>query len=173
MCSSDLYAAHPLVPLAKTAGGLNMDGVNNIGPTRDMTVVGLGNSELDGYLQRALAPGRRLEPYPHPERGSFFRSDQFELAKVGVPMLFAGRGVDHVEKGIEWGRKKDEEFVAERYHGPKDEWTDDWRLDGALEDLGVFFRTGLAVADSGEWPAWARDSEFRGVREKSLAASKN
>jgi hypothetical protein len=88
-------------------------------------------------------------------------------------MLFAGRGVDHVEKGAEWGRQKDEEFVAQRYHGPEDEWSDDWRLDGALEDLGVFFRTGLAVADSGDWPEWSKDSEFRAVRERSRGAAKD
>ena len=173
LLGSQYYAAHPLMPLANTAGGINIDGLNNIGPTRDMMVVGLGNSALDGYLERALTPGRRLEPYPHTERGSFFRSDQFELAKVGVPMLFAGRGVDHVEKGAEWGRQKDEEFVAQRYHGPEDEWSDDWRLDGALEDLGVFFRTGLAVADSGDWPEWSKDSEFRAVRERSRGAAKD
>ena len=44
------------------------------------------------------------------------------------------------------------------------------RLDGALEDPGVFFRTGLAVADSGDWPEWRKDSEFRAVREESRGA---
>lgn len=171
LLGSAWYAANPLIPLERTVGGLNMDGLNTIGPTRDVTVVGMGNSTLDGYLARALTPGRRLEPYPYPERGSFFRSDHFELAKVGVPMLFAGRGVDHVEHGAEWGRARDAEYVAERYHGPEDEWTDDWRLDGAVEDLQLFFRTGLAVADSTEWPEWAADSEFRAVREAQRPAS--
>jgi Zn-dependent M28 family amino/carboxypeptidase len=171
LLGSAWYAANPLIPLERTAGGLNMDGLNNFGPTRDVTVVGLGNSTLDAYLSRALTPGRRLEPYPYPERGSFFRSDHFELAKVGVPMLYAGRGVDHVEHGEEWGRARDAEYVAQRYHGPEDEWTDDWRLDGAVEDLQLFFRTGLAVADSADWPEWAADSEFRAVREAQRAVA--
>ncbi|MFM7275197.1 MAG: M28 family metallopeptidase [Gammaproteobacteria bacterium] len=171
LLGSAWYAANPLIPLAHTVGGLNMDGLNNFGPTRDVTVVGLGNSTLDAYLERALTPGRRLEPHPYPERGSFFRSDHFELAKAGVPMLFAGRGVDHVEHGAEWGRAQDARYVAERYHGPEDEWTDDWRLDGAVEDLQLFFRTGLAVADSADWPEWAADSEFRALREAQRGAA--
>jgi Zn-dependent M28 family amino/carboxypeptidase len=168
LLGSAWYAANPLLPLNKTVGGLNMDGLNPFGPTRDLTVVGFGNSELDRYLEQALDEGRLLRPYPHTERGSFFRSDHFELAKVGVPMLYPGRGMDHVEHGEAWGMQKDADYLAERYHGPKDEWSPEWDLSGAIQDLQVFYRVGHALANSNDWPNWAQDSEFRPVRDAQM-----
>jgi Zn-dependent M28 family amino/carboxypeptidase len=165
LLGSSYYAAHPLVPLAQTVGGINMDGLNNYGPTWDLTVIGHGNSELDAYLSAALGEGRRLRPYPFTERGSFYRSDQFELAKAGVPMLYAGRGVDHKQHGEAWGLARDAEYIAERYHGPKDEWSPDWDLSGAIEDLQVLYRVGFALANSRAWPQWSADSEFKAVRD--------
>ncbi len=171
LLGSAYYAEHPLVPLANTVGGINMDGLNNFGPTWDITVVGLGNSELDNHLQAALGEGRRLRPDAYPEKGYFYRSDHFELSKKGVPMLYPGSGIDHKEKGEAYGLAKDEEYVTKHYHGPSDEWSADWDLSGAIEDLRLYFRTGLSLVNSDVWPAWADGTEFKAAREAQRAAA--
>ena len=99
-------------PLASTVGGLNMDGMNNFGPTRDVTVTGLGMSELDAFLAAAAAGQERvLEGDRQAEKGYFYRSDHFELAKKGVPMIYPGSGYDHDEKGVAFGMQKANEYV--------------------------------------------------------------
>lgn len=164
------YATHPLAPLNKTVGGLNIDGLNVIGPTKDVTIVGFGNSQLDAYLeQEASKAGKYLRPDPEPEKGYFYRADHFELAKVGVPMIYPNAGIDHVEKGEEYGRAVSEEYVRFHYHQPTDEYNEEWDLAGAVADLRLYFAAGLAVANSEDWPKWSDGSEFKAVREKQLA----
>ena len=165
LLGSAWYASNPLVPLASTVGGINMDGLNNFGPTRDVTVVGLGNSELDKYLEGALREGRRLRPDAFPEKGYFYRSDHFELAREGVPMLYPGSGIDHKEKGEAYGIEREKDYTGKHYHGPSDEWSPDWDLSGAVEDLQLYFRTGLALVNSNDWPNWSEGTEFKAKRD--------
>ncbi len=166
------YAANPLVPLANTVGGLNMDGINNIGPTLDITVVGLGMSELDDYLAAAAASQERvLEADREAEKGYYYRSDHFELAKQGVPMLYPGGGYDHREKGLEYGMLKAQEYVSEDYHRVSDEYDLSWDVSGAMEDLKIFFRTGLGVANSEKWPNWREGTEFKAKRDAQRAGA--
>lgn len=165
------YAANPLFPLANTVGGLNMDGMNNFGPTRDITVVGLGMSELDSYL--AAAAGRQervLEADREAEKGYYYRSDHFELAKQGVPMLYPGSGYDHDEKGVAYGMQKSEEYIANNYHRVSDEYDLSWDVSGAMEDLEVYFNTGLEIANSEEWPNWNEGTEFKATRDAQRQA---
>lgn len=164
------YASHPLVPLNKTVGGLNMDGMNNFGPTRDITVIGLGMSELDDYLAKAVANQERvIEGDRESEKGSFYRSDHFELAKQGVPMLYPGSGYDHREKGVEYGMQKSEEFTTKNYHQVGDEYDLSWDVSGAMEDMRLFFETGLSVANSDQWPNWREGTEFKATRDAQMA----
>lgn len=171
LLGSAYYAANPLVPLANTVGGLNMDTINNFGSTKDVTVVGLGNSELDTYLENeAKKSGRYLRPDSTPEKGYFYRSDHFELAKLGVPMIYPGSGIDHIEKGEAYGLAKDAEYVKNYYHQPSDEYREDWVFTGAIADLTLYYGVGAAIAGSADWPAWSEGTEFKAIREEQLAA---
>ena len=160
------YAKNPLFPLENTVGGLNMDGMNNFGATRDITVVGLGMSDLDAYLQAAAAAQERvLEGDREAEKGFYYRSDHFELAKEGVPMLYPGGGYDDREKGVAYGMEKSLEYNRDHYHRVSDEYDLSWNVDGAMEDMEAFFRTGLDVANGDDWPNWKEGTEFKAKRD--------
>lgn len=166
LLGSRYYATEPLFPLRDTVGGLNMDGMNNFGETRDITVVGLGMSDLDSYLAEAAAAQERvLEGDREAEKGYYFRSDHFELAKEGVPMLYPNRGYDDREKGVAYGMEKAKEYTQDHYHRVSDEYDLSWVVSGALEDMETFFRTGLEIANSSDWPNWKAGSEFRAARD--------
>ena len=162
------YAADPVYPLARTVAGLNMDGLSNFGPTRELVVQGYGMSELDRIADNAAAAqGRRIDPDPEPEKGYYFRSDHFELAKLGVPMIYPGPGIDHVERGREYGLEQNAKYVAERYHMVTDEFDETWDLTGAVADVVLYYEIGRAVIESDTWPSWNEGTEFRAIREES------
>ena len=166
LLGSAYYAANPVYPTASTVAAINMDGLNADGPMNDITVVGMGNSELDDYLAEAAARvGRTLRPDPEPEKGFFYRSDHFSFAKAGIPSLYTDSGIDHVEHGIEWTLARRADYTSNRYHKPTDEFDPSWDLTGALDDLGLLFRLGYRLADSDDWPNWREDNEFRAIRE--------
>jgi Zn-dependent M28 family amino/carboxypeptidase len=166
LLGSAYYAVNPLFPLENTVGGLNMDGMNNFGATRDITVIGLGMSDLDAYLQAAAAAQERvLEGDRESEKGFYYRSDHFELAKEGVPMLYPRRGYNDREKGVAYGMEKSLEYNRDHYHRVSDEYDLSWNVDGAMEDMEVFFRTGLDVANSDDWPNWKEGTEFKAKRD--------
>ncbi|WP_286261973.1 M28 family metallopeptidase [Thalassotalea atypica] len=168
LLGSAYYAASPLVPLANTIGGLNMDGLNNFGRTKDVTVIGLGMSELESFLEkRAKEQGRTLTSDSEAEKGYFYRSDHFELAKLGVPMLYPNSGSAHIEKGVAYVEEKANEYLSNHYHGPSDEYNENWVMDGAIEDLQLYFLTGLDVVNAGQWPNWHQGTEFKAARDKS------
>jgi len=170
LLGSAYYAENPVYPLNKTVAGLNIDGINNYGPTREITVVGAGKSELEDYLREAAAAqGRRVDPEPFPEKGYYYRSDHFELAKKGVPMLYTDAGVDSVEHGVEWGKAQVDKYIAERYHKPTDEFDESWDLSGGVQDVRLYYAVGEAIANSDAWPNWNQGTEFRAIREKSLS----
>jgi Zn-dependent M28 family amino/carboxypeptidase len=125
------YALNPTVPLAKTVAAINMDGLNIYGPMNDVTVIGLGNSELDDYLtDAARRQKRRVRPDPEAEKGFYFRSDHFNFAKEGVPALYTDQGIDHVEHGEAWTMERRAEYTADNYHKPSDEYDVNWDLSG-------------------------------------------
>ncbi len=160
------YAANPLYPLDKTVGGLNMDGLNNFGPTRDITVIGQGMSQLEEYLlKNAKAKNRVLNADAEAEKGYFYRSDHFELSKFGVPMLYPGSGYDHIEKGVAYGIEKSNEYTANHYHQPSDEYDSSWDMTGAVEDLRLYFETGHNIVNSNDWPEWYEGTEFKALRD--------
>jgi Zn-dependent M28 family amino/carboxypeptidase len=149
-----------------------MDNLYAIGLTRDLTVIGYGASELDDYLRRAAAKQDRvLVPEPTPEKGFYFRSDDFNLAKQGVPMLYTKAGIDSPTQGPEYGRTWLDDYVANRYHQPSDEYDPGWDVAGTLQDLAVYFDVGLTLANESSWPNWRAGSEFRAIRDRSRAAA--
>ncbi len=171
LLGSRYYGENPIYPLAQTVGGINMDGLNIIGNTRDLVVVGMGKSELEDYFRREasqlqLAVNREATP----EKGFYYRSDHFSLAKFGVPMLYSESGEDLVNGGIAAGRAAAEEYTTKRYHKPGDEYDPSWDWSGALRDLGIYYRIGRQLADSDAWPNWYKGDEFRAIRDRSRAA---
>jgi len=166
------YAANPVFPLAQTVGGINMDAFLVAGPSKDVTVVGPGKSQLDQFLEAALkADGRVWTPNPNPEAGYYYRSDHFAFAKQGVPMLYLDGGEDLIDGGREAGAAIQAEYRDNRYHGPKDEFDENWDWSGVMADLQLFYRLGRMMAESSSWPNWNEGDEFRATRDKSCAAS--
>jgi len=168
LLGSRFYARNPLYPVAKTVAAINMDGANVWGRTRDVTVVGMGQSTLDDLARRFAAEQERVVvPDTEPQKGFYYRSDHFELAKVGIPSFYANPGVDFPGKPEGWGQRERERYVAEDYHKPSDEMKEWWDLSGMVEDLELFFAMGRYLATSDEWPEWSETSEFRAVRQAS------
>ncbi len=169
LLGSQYYSVQPLYPLAKTVANINMDEINVWGPTKDLTVVGLGNSELDDYAAAAATEqGRVLKGDAEPEKGFYYRSDHFNFAKQGVPAFNPEAGIDFIGKPEGFGRQKREEFNNVDYHNPSDDIKPGWDLSGAVKDLDLFLTIGYRVANAAKLPEWKVGNEFRAIREKSL-----
>src|SRR5579862_543864 len=169
LLGSAYYAEHPLYPLSHTAADINMDGMNVLGKTRDITEIGMGESSLDEVVASvAHEQGRTVRPDPEPEKGSYYRSDHFSFAKVGVPAFDPSSGIDYVGKPAGWGMKMRAQFTEHDYHKPSDVIKPYWKMDGAEEDCALYFGVGYRVANMPQMPVWKPGSEFKAIREKSL-----
>ncbi|MGD2217668.1 MAG: M28 family metallopeptidase [Gemmatimonadales bacterium] len=172
LLGSAYYAANPVYPLAQTVAAINIDGLNIYGPMHDIEVIGYGNSELDEYLVEAAAmQDRVVKPDAKPQNGYFYRSDHFPLAKVGVPALYTHIGNDHVEHGEEWTRQRKDEYTANDYHQPSDEYSEDWDLAGAVDDLHLFFLLGYKLANESTFPSWNEGTEFKAIRDSMMGGT--
>ena len=173
LLGSKYYGDNPVYPLAKTVGGVNIDAMNLTPPARNVVVVGMGKSELDSYLATALAKQSRVaSAEPTPEKGFYYRSDHFMLAKHGVPMLYFDAGDDLIEGGRDAGRAAAADYEKNKYHGPKDEYDPNWNWAGAEKDLQIYYAVGRMLAMSAQWPNWVEGDEFRAARDKSRAGAK-
>jgi Zn-dependent M28 family amino/carboxypeptidase len=169
LLGSQFYADFPLYPLEKTLAVINVDGINQWGRTKDLTVIGLGASDLDDYAQAAAAEqGRVLRPDAEPEKGFYYRSDHFNFAKKGVPAFDPDSGVDFIGKPEGYGKKKRDEYTANDYHGPTDQIKPDWDLAGAAEDAKLFLAIGYRVANADKFPEWKAGNEFKSIRDRAL-----
>ena len=164
---SAYYAKQPIYPKEKTVANINMDGVNPYGKMKDVSVIGVGQSEMEDLLDEELKKlGRYAAPEPNPVVGYYFRSDHFNFAKIGIPALYIGTGIDHVEKGKEYGKQLQEEYVAQYYHKPADAYDPKrWNLDGAVDDVQLLYQVGRNLANSTKWPGWKEGSEFKAIRD--------
>ena len=168
LLGSKYYAEHPVFPLSQTVGGVNMDGLNVVGATKDVVVVGPGLSELDDYVARYTKAGNRVIALdPDPEKGYYYRSDHFSFAREGVPMMYASGGEDLVVGGSAAGKKAADDYVVNRYHKPQDEYDATWNWDGAVQDLQMYYGIGRELAGGKAWPNWVPTAEFRAARDKS------
>ena len=171
LLGSDYYAANPVFPLSQTVGGVNMDALSMAGPAKDIVVIGPGKSQLDAYLEKALTDeGRIAVPELTPEKGYYYRSDHFGFAKRGLPMLYVKGGGDLVTGGPEAGAAYEAAYRANAYHGPNDEYDENWDWTGVAQDLQVYYRLGRMLAMSSAWPNWVEGDEFRATRDESCAA---
>jgi len=170
LLGSEYYAANPLYPLGKTVANINMDALSPAGVARNFTTSGSVTSGLlDLMIADAKALGLAYAPDPHPEAGHFFRSDHFSFAKRGIPAISFGSGNDLVAGGIAAGEAAGRAYTKNHYHQPSDEWQADWSFAGLAHDLPLLYRVGDELANSRQWPDWAKDSEFRRVRDETAA----
>lgn len=168
LLGSKYFANHPTIPPGKIAAAVNYDAGNIWGRTRDATFIGYGKSSLDAIVEAAAArQDRTVVGDQYPDRGFFYRSDQFSLAKIGVPAVYLDGGTDF-RSGAE-GRALAEAWEAERYHQPSDELDDTWDFSGMVEDTRLGFFVGLEVAEREELPTWNPGDEFEAARLAALA----
>ncbi len=170
LLGSKAYVAKPAFAMNKTIGGINMDSLNFRGKMNDIVVIGHGGSEMETILAEEARPyGRTVTPEATPEKGSYYRSDHFNFAKKGVPILYARGGTTDRTHGAEYISKRNADYAKNRYHTPYDEINEDWDLEAAIEDLVLFYKIGKRLTNSNEWPQWFEGNEFRAIREASLA----
>jgi Zn-dependent M28 family amino/carboxypeptidase len=171
LLGSQYLAEHLPMPAGRIAANVNIDGANILGRTRDITVIGLGKSSLDGVITAlAKGQGRVVKADQLSDRGFFYRSDQFNFAKLGIPAAYFGSGMDFVGRPEGWGKQQREVWESKHYHQPSDELRPDWDLSGAVEDVRLAFLVGAHVARTPELPRWNKGDEFEAPRLKSLEA---
>lgn len=170
LLGSTHFAANPPVPAEAMVANVNMDGGNVLGRTRDLNVLGDTKSSLGPQLAALIRPqGMRITPEEFPERGSFYRSDHFAFAKIGVPAVSVGEGNDFEGRPKGWGTQQGEDYTAHRYHQPSDEYKTDWDLRGAVQLSNIVLSFTRTLAASAAWPMWNKDAEFqRKVRKPTL-----
>lgn len=163
------YTKHPVFPMDKTVADINMDAMDVIGPTRNIQIIGSGQSQLEVMLKTALKEqGRYASPDATPSNGFYFRSDHFSFAKAGVPALMTQTGDDMVHGGITEGRKELADYTSHRYHTPMDNFDPKWDFSGVAEDTQALYEVGRELAGSDQWPEWYKASEFRATREAMM-----
>ncbi len=171
LLGSEYYALHPTVDPGRITANINVDGANIWGETTDVTYVGFGKSSLDGVVEKyAAEQGREVRPDQHPDKGYFYRSDQFNFAKIGVPAVYLDSGTSFVGQPEGWGREQQDRYTEVNYHQPTDELTEDWSFAGMIQDARLYFLVGVDVAEADEGPTWNPGDEFEAVRLEALEA---
>ncbi|HEX9574774.1 MAG TPA: M28 family peptidase [Myxococcales bacterium] len=166
LLGSKWFAQHPVVPTGRIAANINADSVNKWGRTTDVAMLGLGKSSLDAVVREVAAEqGRTVHGDPFPDRGAFYRSDQFELARVGVPVVYARGGPSFVGRPPGWGQQVQEQYEKRDYHQVTDEYHGDWDLSGAVQDAQLDLVVGLRVANAPSMPQWTPGDEFEKARK--------
>ena len=176
LLGSEAYAANPIFPVEKTVVNLGLDILQTAGRAKDVILIGKGQGTLEEDLARvAAAQGRTVSVESLPERGLFYRADHFSMAKRGVPVLLmmgiAGAS-DLVDGGKPAGQAWVDAYTGKCYHQACDAWGPDWNLDGAVQDISLFYTIGDELARSARWPGWKDGSEFKAIRDQSAAARK-
>ncbi|MFC0679451.1 M20/M25/M40 family metallo-hydrolase [Lysobacter korlensis] len=170
LLGSKYYVAHPSMPLEKTVAVINLDAMPVLGPSRDMTVVGFGSSELEDMLKTAAdGQGRVLHAEATPEDGFYFRSDHFNFAKAGVPALYAKGGEDLIEGGTGAGQAAQVDYRDNRYHKPSDQYDASWNVTGVVQDLEALYAVGRELSGNERWPKWYEGNAFRAAGDRLQA----
>lgn len=168
LLGAEYFATHPVVPMDQVSANINIDGINYLGPTTDIVLLGADRSTL-GPMAEALAKerGRTIGGDQHPERGSFFRSDHFPLAKAGVPAVSISEPRDFKGPNADALRKKQEAYNSTDYHQPSDEFNPDWDFTGAADDMRFLAELAWRIAGEKEIPRYNEGDQFANVRKRT------
>ena len=173
LLGSQYFCEHPPVAPGRMAANLNVDGLDIWGKTTDIGYIGLGKSSLDDVVTAvARAQGRQVTGDDRPDKGGFYRSDQFNFAKIGVPAIYLKAGVRLAGHDAAWGRALHEKYNDERYHQPSDQIDATWNLDGAVEDVQLMTVALMRIADAPKLPEWRHGDEFEAARLRALSAAR-
>jgi Zn-dependent M28 family amino/carboxypeptidase len=172
LLGSQYFAAHPTMPAGKIAANINYDGGNIWGRTKDITYIGKGKSSLDGVVDSIASwQGRTVKPDQFPDRGHFYRSDQFSFAFIGVPAIYLDTGLEFIGRPDGWGKQQIETFEANDYHQPSDELRPEWNFEGMIEDVKLGFWAGQILANAEQLPSWTPGDEFEATRKAAVAVA--
>jgi Zn-dependent M28 family amino/carboxypeptidase len=174
LLGAEYYVQNPIFPLRETAAVLNVQTLINGGPTRDVSIVGFGNSDLEEVARaEALLQGRETKAEPAPQLGMYFTADSYPFAHRGVPALYLRAGIDSSARGPVWGKAQIEDYFAQRYLQPSDVYSPEWNVGGAVLDLTLYYHIGNWLARSRRFPRWYPNSEFRVSHPHRAAAAGN
>jgi Zn-dependent M28 family amino/carboxypeptidase len=161
LLGSAWYARHPTFAPGRIAADVNMDMMNVDGPTTDVSSIAFGKSSLDDVVRAVAAEqGRTVHPNSFPERGMFYRSDQFSFAKIGVPSIYIDGGPTFVGHDAAWGMARADEYNRTKYHQPSDEVEPSWDFRGMVQDAELLFHAARRVANDAALPTWNANDEF-------------
>jgi len=161
LLGAEWYSQHPVVPLARTAANVNLDSMNVLGVTRDFIPLGAERSSLKAVVDAvAREKGLTISPDSRPEQGSFFRSDHFPFAKVGVPSISLKEGNEFVGHTKEWGEEQFRAYNTAHYHQPSDEFRDSWDFRGMIQEAEIALAIGLKISNAAQMPKFNHGDEF-------------
>jgi Zn-dependent M28 family amino/carboxypeptidase len=161
LLGAEWYAKHPIFPLEQTAANINHDGANLLGLVSDYGALGAERSPETWKIINEMLKERNMtfSPDDQPEQGFFFRSDHFPFAKAGIPALSVRSGDNYLDKSID-SKKIGEEYNAKNYHQPSDNFDENWRFDGVVQNLEVSLAIGLKISNMDKMPKFNKDDEF-------------
>jgi Zn-dependent M28 family amino/carboxypeptidase len=163
LLGSEYLATHPVMPIDKVAANINIDSLNVYGPSTDVVLLGAERSTLQEPVAAVVKEwGRKTGQDEHPERGYFFRSDHFPLAKVGVPAvsITLPNASSFTGPNAERARKLAATYNETCYHQPCDEFSTEWDLTGGVDDLRLLADLGWRVANAPAMPRYHPDEQF-------------
>jgi Zn-dependent M28 family amino/carboxypeptidase len=167
LLGAEYLAQHPPLPLDQIAANINVDGLNYLGPTRDLVLLGSERSSLGGLVQTLASERQRTVGVDqHPERGYFFRSDHFPLAKAGVPALSLSEPREFTSANAAALLKKQAAYNETDYHQPSDEFDSDWNFEGGANDLRFLAALAWRIAATPGMPAYHAGDQFANVRKR-------
>jgi Zn-dependent M28 family amino/carboxypeptidase len=154
---SQWFVAQPPIERRRLVGNFNVDMTQIFGVTSDIAAIGHETNALGAALREVAGElGITVTGDPNPNAGSFYRSDQVNFAKAGIPALFVLPGTSYVEP-LSFSV---DDYENEHYHQARDEVNDKWNLAGAERDMRVLYRTALRVANGDDMPRWVAGNEF-------------
>ena len=168
LLGSQYYVENPILALRETLAVINVDMMINGGRTRDVSILGFGNTDLEESVRaEALLQGREAHPDPDPQFGLYFRSDSYSFAHRGVPVIYTQAGIDSASRGPVWGKAQIEDYFARRFRQPSDQYAADWDVGGAVTDLNLDYQLGIRIASGRRFPRWYPNSEFRASHHRA------
>lgn len=168
LLGSEYWAQNPTVHPGKVTGNINLDGMNVYGETSDLVIIGYGRNTLaDKVVEVAKEQGRTVKPDANPEQGIFYRSDHFNMAKVGIPAIFPNPGNEFINKPEGYAETVDSVSAA-NYHSVNDEINEYWDITGAVKDTRLFFEVGFRALNESKLQAWKQGDEFEATRLEML-----